>query len=433
MSKLAVRLAVSAAAASVVMTGIEALRLRHPEAAPVPQPSPEAEEEPPAPAPKVVAQPVARPAPKPVKRLLPSGPFAMARIHGRVIGEHSTDDLALTVDDGKRAYDPALEDDGRFEINLPPGTYALTASAGRKVAVAQVDDLAENEDREVTMSLALGLTIEGRVECDGPCTGVSVGADMQRTHARVSSCESVDGGQFTLEGLAPGHTYDVVFEMPGRRRLLIPGIAAPRRGLLATLEPKPTLSGGFGIEPGQECPMQSLEIEPQDEVSGDLQFDANCRFAIDDLPDLDRVHLRASGEGWHFEVDVALPAHGDPPFLCLHPPCREPEEPANLELALSGSQEVSVYLIYEGDHGGVVTSCNPRRNCVLRDLQPGKTVTVRVSSEACESQPLAVYLHSGTNFANVACTARPAFDDADESSTAVGELEDPPPVEIAAE
>jgi hypothetical protein len=364
---LAVRLAVSAAAASVVMTGIEALRLRHPPAAMLSESLAEPEEEAPLPASNVVAPPVRRAEPKPVKTPKPSGPLVMAKIHGRIVGrvsgDFSTAELELTIADGKRTYDPRTENDGRFEINLPPGTYALTASAGHDVAAAQVDDLAENEDREVTLVLAAGLTIEGQVECDGPCPGVSVAADMQRSHARVSNCESTGDGQFTLDGLAPGQRYDVVFETPSRRRLVVSGIAAPKRGLLAILEPSPTLSGGFGIARGEECPMETLEIEPKDEGSDEHQFDRNCQFSIDDLPDLDHVHLRATGKGWHFEVEVPLPAHGDPPFLCLRPPCSEPGPPTTLEVAVSGSapQSVVLDLGYADQSHIVVTSCNPQR------------------------------------------------------------------------
>ena len=111
-------------------------------------------------------------------------------------------------------------------------------------------------------------------------------------------------------------------------------LSAPRQDLVVTLEPARTLAGGFGLDPGQDCPMMHVTLEStgKDASTQMANFDGNCRFQFADLPEADSVHLSADGEGWHFERDIALPPHGDPPFVCLHPTCREPPAEAKADL-----------------------------------------------------------------------------------------------------
>lgn len=328
MSRLALRLAVSAAAASVVMTAIEALRARHPRAVASAEPLTEPADEGTMAPPKLAVRAAAQAKPARTEEPRPPDPLAMAKIHGRMLSRTALHErVELKLDDGTRDYQPEIDKDGVFEMNLPPGSYALMATAGDEVAVAEVDGLATGEDREVVLTLGPGVAIEGRVEgCDGPCVDACVRAELPGTHlmAAMSSCD--DNGEFALDGLPPGKTYDLVFQGEGRRRLTVHAMAAPRSDLLVTLEPAASLSGGFGIKPGQTCPMDTVEVLSKggEEQLLTADFDHNCRFMVENLPDGDSVHLRAIGTGWHFEVDLPVPAHGDPPFLCLRPTCRAP-------------------------------------------------------------------------------------------------------------
>ena len=327
MSKLVVRLALAMAAAVVVMTGLEALRVRHPRstAAPV------LEE---APASPVVVIPrldfasavAAEPAAIPLRAR--HDVFGMARIYGHVVGRSGNlDDLEVEVEDGKRSFKPKLGDQGSFEINLPVGGYTVVASAGDEGGVAEVPDLRADESREVVLVLAANASIAGHVEgCNGRCRNVSIGVDVPSLGQREDASESDARGEFAVGGLVPGRSYDVVFEATDRRRLVMHAVKAPRQGLVATLEPTSTLVGGFGLAPGQDCPMEEATItSPGDDgIDESSSFDENCRFRFTDLPEAESIHLSAEGDGWHFELDVALPAHGDPPFVCLHPTCGEP-------------------------------------------------------------------------------------------------------------
>ena len=81
---------------------------------------------------------------------------------------------------------------------------------------------------------------------------------------------------------------------------------------------------GEGLYGARRLPGKCWPVKGGEEQLLTADFDHNCRFMVENLPDGDSVHLRAIGTGWHFEVDLPVPAHGDPPFLCLRPTCRAP-------------------------------------------------------------------------------------------------------------
>jgi hypothetical protein len=338
----------------------------------------------------------------------------MARIHGRVVGRDlGPGALKLKVEDQARSYDPKVEPDGAFEMNLPPGSYSILATSGNEVAIAQVDNLAENEDREVTLVLTEGAAISGRIEgCDGPCVDASIRAEMLGGRLVTASSGSDEHGEFAIDGLAPGRSYDLVFAVAGKRRLVVHDVTAPREGLLATLEPAATLNGGFGLEAGQKCPMESVEIRAKgvDQPAFNARFDHACRFRVEDLPEAESVHLRASGKGWHFELDVPVPAHGDPPFLCLRPTCRapEPESEASLEVIYSGASPREMYVQVELPEleGLAATSCDSDAGpCVLRQLRALAGAKIAITAAGCEPKSFTVDLRPGANSVNFTCEA----------------------------
>jgi len=412
MLTLAARLAVSAAGAVVVMTGVEALRLRSPVTIAGPRPPVEADADTPVPAPRLVVASAATAEPARPRAPRASSLLVMARVHGRVVGKAGgPGEVVLKIGDRARLYEPKVDPDGTFEMNLPPGSYRILATSGSQVAAGDVEDLAEEEDREVTLLLAEGGTIAGRVEgCGRSCTDVAIRAEVPGTRLVASSAQGDERGAFAVESLVAGRSYDLVFEAVGRRRLVMHGISAPREGLVAAFQPAPTLTGGFGLEPGQDCPMERVELEVAGEEGGVLQsgFDRACRFRVEGLPDAESVHLRASGRGWHFALDVPLPAHGDPPFLCLHPSCRDsaPEPTASLEIVYSGGspREMAVEAEYPELGGFVGTSCAPSAGrCVLEELRSGTGLTVHVRAAGCEAKQITTTLLPGANAVNFTC------------------------------
>lgn len=412
MPTLAARLALSAAGAVVVLTGVEALRWRHPLAKTMPpvseEPVPEPPPSPPRFAPRPAQAPAARPVPQPASPRL----FALARIHGQVVGDAAAiANAEIAIEDAERTYQPKIEDDGAFDVHLPPGSYAISASSGSLVALAEVRGLAPNEEREVLLRLVEGVAIQGRVSgCDGPCAGVSIHT-LTSVRVQSESIASDAEGEFVINGLVPGQAYDLVFQVTGRRQLTLRDIAAPARDVVATLEPSGTLVGGFGVEPGEACPMQTVSLKsPQDDDERAAEFDPDCRFRIEELPAVASVHLRASGKGWHFSIDVALPEHGDPPFLCLHPPCREPEPEAQASLAVivAGESGSRVYVqadFPDGNDGRAAACYQVNAPCVLDNLRAHPEVTVVVAAAGCEARTYTLNLMPGPNFLTSPCEA----------------------------
>jgi hypothetical protein len=160
--------------------------------------------------------------------------------------------------------------------------------------------------------------------------------------------------------------------------------------------------------------MESASLEDRNDqasISGtdgsSVAFDGDCRFAIEDLPEVPRVHVLASGRGWHFEADVELPAHGDPPFLCFHPPCRDPDqEPkAELELSVRGTTPGSFFVVLGlGERGAHRQDCpESSSGCLLDNLPVTPHAEVRIFRRDCVAKPASVVLNPGRNYLVVDC------------------------------
>jgi hypothetical protein len=335
MPALAAKFSVAAAAAVVAWAGFEAVRSLHVVAQETPPPVPNPVIPPAREAPKLNPVVITEAKANEPQEDAPAawGVAAMARIHGRVVGGGKSDELPkVTAEDPSHSYDADVAEDGRYEINLPVGHYALVATAGDLVAVADVAGLAEGESRDVTLVLGAGVTIKGKVRAPDASR---LDANIKVLPAGASRADfGVDGsGEFVADGLVPGRKYDLIVTASGMRNQTIRNVVAPSRGLDVTLEEAPVLRGGFGLAAVQECPLETARIATTgNEEVADVDvvvllendgFDEACRFELHNLPDAPSVHVTASGWGWHFEADVALPEHGNPEFLCLRKPCRD--------------------------------------------------------------------------------------------------------------
>ena len=234
----------------------------------------------------------------------------MSRIHGRVVGSGTAREHAeITVQNTDGSYEPLVHDDGAFEIHLPPGDYGVAASSGSLVALAEVADLAPDEDREIVLVLAESVAIQGSVDgCEGPCSDASIHIVTSSLRIQSDSSSSDMQGEFALTGLVPGQAYDLTFEVSGKRALTLRSIIAPAPRVVAVMDPSATLTGGFGTEPGEDCPMQTASLTWPERIDEEVvDFDPDCRFRFEELPSVPRVRVRASGRGWHFNIEVSLP------------------------------------------------------------------------------------------------------------------------------
>jgi len=414
MTTLAAKIAVAAAATVLAWAGIEAVRLRHvataaPAATVAESDNPRAND-----VPQLTAVVVETSEPEETPTEIPAqlGIAAMARIHGRVLGGERGEALPeVSAEDASHSYDAQVEADGRFELNLPAGSYTLIATLDDLVATADIAGLYEDEDREVTLVLGQGAEIQGTVH--GPDgTSQSVEIRFQRAgHAQaIIETESEKNGQFSAQGLIPGRGYDLTVTSPSMRRLLLRNVIAPKRGLALTLEPMPILRGGFGVAAGQECPMQSAHIVTASEGEGpeSAPFNRACQFELDDLPDVPSVHVTAEGKGWYFEAEVAVPKHGDPPFLCLHEPCRAagPEPTATLAVTLQGARTGGWYISANSSGKFRGATCKSSEiPCTLDDLASGNHVRVRANASGSRCEERAIDLGPGMNTLVLACQA----------------------------
>ena len=343
-------------------------------------------------------------------------PTGTASIHGAILGlETAASELSVSAQTAGRDYAAEVAKDGHFFIHLPPASYTLLAESTTQVATVEVLDLKQNEDREVNLRLTKAATIAGTVATpSGSKRRVEMRIVRAGTHVDPAEIAANEHGEFEAGGLVPGWDYDLRFSSPGLRSVTLQRVRAPAQAIAVKLEVAARLRGGFGVSVGERCPMESASVEvrnnhvlPSDIDGSSVAFDGNCRFEIDDLPEVPRVRVLASGRGWHFEADVELPAHGDPPFLCFHPPCRDPDQElkAELEISVRGTAPGAyVAVLSLGEHGTQRQGCpeNPP-GCLLENLPVTAAAQVRIFRRDCIAKPARVVLNPGRNYLGIDC------------------------------
>jgi hypothetical protein len=286
----------------------------------------------------------AAPAPSPAAtpRPLPARVHGTALLRGRVVMP-SGDDAAeagegvkVTAEDGLRAVEADVEgDDMHFELHLPPGSYTLTARSGSLVGAERV--IAEvGSVREVTIGLGAGADIGGQTHGDEEID-VTVRAFRAGSHVDGTEGEKDGGSGFSVTGLLAGQAYDLTFTGDGLRPTTVRDVVAPTQGIDVYLTRLPVLRGAVGVRAGESCPVSSVlvakpgeAIRPRPADDGDdgethevtgVEVDGDCHFELTLPADATQVRVVARGSGWHLEEEVAVPAQGDPPPLCLNAPC----------------------------------------------------------------------------------------------------------------
>jgi hypothetical protein len=358
---------------------------------------------------------VEEPAPEPPKRApvfqpAPSIPRArssnaLAHLRGRVIApagvEIEPDDLTVKADDGEHEYEAATAPDGRFQLHLPARGYTITASTGDLVGVV-TERARPGADEEVTIRLQPAATIQ--VVVDGEVGNAFELSVTRAGSALVMGTTSYDDGGLLAKGLVSGAVYDVTVSDEGRETV-IRGVTAPST-VHAALPQRVTLRGAIGFAAATKCPFQTISLVPDDdEETRDVRVDTNCRFAVDELDPGTNVHLRASGQGWHLDEYVPLPATGEPELACLNPPCRDlpPVIPAELEVILTGAPaRTGISARVESrDHASGCEGSDER--CEMPELAPDSRGVLTVRSKHCSEVTQPLSLSSGHNTVTVAC------------------------------
>jgi hypothetical protein len=189
----------------------------------------------------------------------------------------------------------------------------------------------------------------------------------------------------------------------------VPGVTAPAT-IEVTLPKAVALRGAIGFAAGTRCPFRRVHLldEDGDETSS-ADVDAHCHFELGEVAPGSEVHLRATAPGWIVDERLTVPAQGDPPPVCLNPPCRElpPIAPTSLEVILTGApprSSISVEVTQTDDDDTGASGCASSGNqCEARDLQPDRPTTVTVTEQLCAAVRREVILHPGTNTLTVPC------------------------------
>jgi hypothetical protein len=284
---------------------------------------------------------VPAPSPAAAPRPLPARVRGTAQLRGRVVLPSGDDEseggegVKVTAEDGVRVVGADVEgEDMHFELHLPPGRYTLTARSGSLVGAEEV--IAEaGTVREVTIGLEAGAEIAGQTHGDEEID-VTVRAFRAGSHVDGTEGEKDGGSGFSVTGLLAGQAYDLTFTGDGLRPTTVRNVVAPTQGLDVNLTRLPVLRGAVGVRAGESCPVTHVQVakpletirarRTDDDDDGGTNgpgstVDDDCHFELTLPADAAQVRVVATGSGWHLEEEVAVPAEGDPPPLCLNAPC----------------------------------------------------------------------------------------------------------------
>lgn len=337
----------------------------------------------------------------------------VAHIKGRVIfppgEEGATSHVYVSADDGTREFQGQVTEDGRFALHLPPGRYTLDAAVEEWVGTAPDVLAAAGSEREVDIRLGPGVAIRGTLHGPKNAT-VSVFVKPSSGSAESESEGRAVGGSFEFEGLVPGRKYDLTFGGPEVRKVILQEVVAPASGLQVTLDALAVVRGAIGFPRGERCPIASVILKLPDGGDSDRSYepDADCRFQLAVPEDVFKVTLVATGTGWFLEQTVDIPANGDPPPVCLNPPCREnpTEGLARLRVMLQGARAGSDMRAWaiatDGTHRRF---CDGEQGwCEIGDLPVGEPLQVGgTDDDGCSVKPQTAVLVSGENLLRFSC------------------------------
>jgi hypothetical protein len=359
-----------------------------------------------APAPSFVPRPPPTPEPPPARH--ETG--GIAHLRGRVLappGTDTTQSLKVVAEEGDRTIIAETLDGGRFQFHIPPGRYTLLAGAGEWVGVVQDVVARAGTGRDVDIRLERGATIRGTLR-----GGHDVDVDARPAGKDFFWSDTKnENGTFTVAGLIPGRAYDLVFKGVNSRVLIRPGVTAPADGLDVELHDYSRVRGAIGFPRDGECPISGARLRINGDDQAEYQnVDRACTFDLSVQFDAPEVTVVATGQGWHLEETVAIPATGDPPPLCLNPPCLSDKEKgiARLRLTLDGKGDApwisaSTWHVAQGS-GDPSRSCwGQEGSCDVDGLAAGEAFRITATGDNCSADPVTVTVVAGDNYVRLPC------------------------------
>ncbi len=338
--------------------------------------------------PALRAEEPARDTRHPLPRLAPlAAPPAtdlLAHIHGRVIlPPEISETPEVEAADGERRMVADVQSDGTFDLRLAPARLTLTARVGELVGVVEGVEATAGADREVTIALVPAASIAGSVRWHGEHISARVVASA--TGRPDSSDETNTQDRFEVSGLFPGVRYQLTVEADEARTVTL-SVLAPASGIEIVLEPAPILRGAIGPDRRGGCPVDEIELKADGASDAEsYRIDRRCHFEVPlAFPSGTRLRVEARSPGWHLTAAIDVPAHGDPPELCLNPPCRPVTvERAEVEVVVEGGHLEPMGARIDGAGWRGTGRCTGDGACVVEDLPVGQSLRVRAHARAC--------------------------------------------------
>ena len=348
-------------------------------------------------------------------------------------------DLTVVATDGVRTLTANADREGRFAFHLPPGAYTLSVSTGDWTAI-RTDVLARSAtDREVDLQLARGATIAGRLRrssTDGPVWISAQPTGVRAAAAATARATVGEDDQFTVRGLIPGRRYDLTVSGDDVRTVRLPDVMAPAAGLDVSVGPRPTVRGAIGVPAGEPCPIEEVALraaarDPATAGAGQMGQlgeageadtsqapDGACAFDLSVPDGVTQATIVATGSGWHLEEPVEIPAAGDPPPVCLNPPCANPDDvAADVVVEVSGPGHVGGLVVcLSSTERGISDSCLAEETggrYLFKRRLIGATLIVWVPRTGCIPGQQTIRVQRGHNLVGLACHGEAAGPDHD--------------------
>jgi hypothetical protein len=318
--------------------------------------------------------------------------------------------MEVSAEQGARSHGAELELDGTFAIHLPAGRYRLVAVGDEWVAAVDDVDAVAGATVDVRMVLIGAARIAGTLHASRAALG-DVEVRVRRAGTEVNSgrhhravtgrrdvqpAESDELERFVVDGLLPGVSYDVTIGGTAIRETTVRAVIAPAENLEVILQSLPVLRGAIGLA-SEGCPIGRVEIADGEGYRVLADVEPDCHFASPGLPAGRSLEVRADGGGWHLSERFVTPEDGDPPPVCLNPPCGAPIARAAVEVQLEGAPADGSMNV-QAQAGERAYGCHSTGARCVTEIPPGTKVTFGVFNRECareERQTLTV--HAGRN------------------------------------